>query len=180
MLDIEEPPRCRNGSGLRARNEKGGLPGHTSRYRVRCQDRCDEGPNAEEEVRQCAAAVVEVDDRVHRHAALSAELAELSPLQQAAAVRQTAAQAAADKIAQLTEQVKEAELIAAAAAASSTASKGAHTERLRLRTETDTRAAIRRFTSLFEPLIILVMGIIVGVLILSMLLAITSINDVAM
>ncbi len=96
---------------------------------------------AEEEVQRCAAAVAEVDDRVHRHAALSAELADLSPLQQAAAVRQTAAQAAAGKIAQLSEQVKEAELIAAAAAATSTASKGAQTERLRLRTETDTRAA---------------------------------------
>jgi general secretion pathway protein F len=46
--------------------------------------------------------------------------------------------------------------------------------------ENDTRAAIRRFTSLFEPLVILVMGIVVGALILSMLLAITSINDVAM
>lgn len=45
--------------------------------------------------------------------------------------------------------------------------------------ETDTRAAIRRFTSLFEPMVILVMGIIVGALILSMLLAITSINEVA-
>ena len=45
--------------------------------------------------------------------------------------------------------------------------------------ENETRAAIRRFTSLFEPLIILVMGIMVGTLILSMLLAITSINDVA-
>jgi general secretion pathway protein F len=45
--------------------------------------------------------------------------------------------------------------------------------------ETDTRAAIRRFTSLFEPLIILVMGIIVGTLILSMLIAITSINEMA-
>jgi general secretion pathway protein F len=45
--------------------------------------------------------------------------------------------------------------------------------------ETDTRAAIKRFTALFEPLIILVMGIMVGALILSMLLAITSINDVA-
>ncbi len=43
----------------------------------------------------------------------------------------------------------------------------------------DTRAAIRRFTSLFEPLVILVMGLIVGVLILSMLLAIVSMNDVA-
>ena len=45
--------------------------------------------------------------------------------------------------------------------------------------ETDTRAAIKRFTALFEPLIILVMGVLVGALILSMLLAITSINDVA-
>jgi general secretion pathway protein F len=45
--------------------------------------------------------------------------------------------------------------------------------------ESDTRAAIKRFTALFEPVIILVMGIIVGALILSMLLAITSINEVA-
>ena len=44
----------------------------------------------------------------------------------------------------------------------------------------DTKAAIKRFTSLFEPMVILVMGLIVGALILSMLLAITSINDVAM
>jgi hypothetical protein len=97
--------------------------------------------DAEEEVQRCAAAVAEVDDRVHRHAVLSAELADLAPLQQAAVARQMAAQAAADNIAKLTEQVKEAELIAAAAAASSTASKGAHDERLRLRTEAETRAA---------------------------------------
>lgn len=45
--------------------------------------------------------------------------------------------------------------------------------------EHDTRASIKRFTSLFEPLVILVMGIMVGALILSMLLAITSINEVA-
>jgi len=45
--------------------------------------------------------------------------------------------------------------------------------------ENDTRAAIRRFTSVFEPIVILVMGVLVGALILSMLLAITSINDVA-
>jgi len=44
--------------------------------------------------------------------------------------------------------------------------------------ESDTRAAVRRFTALFEPMIILTMGIVVGSLILSMLLAITSINDV--
>ncbi len=45
--------------------------------------------------------------------------------------------------------------------------------------EADTRDAIKRFTSLFEPLLILTMGIVVGALILSMLLAITSINEVA-
>jgi general secretion pathway protein F len=45
--------------------------------------------------------------------------------------------------------------------------------------ENETRAAIRRFTALFEPLVILVMGVMVGALILSMLLAITSINEVA-
>lgn len=45
--------------------------------------------------------------------------------------------------------------------------------------ETETRTAIRRFTSLFEPLIILLMGLVVGTLILSLMLAITSINDVA-
>jgi general secretion pathway protein F len=46
--------------------------------------------------------------------------------------------------------------------------------------ENDTRAAIRRFTAVFEPIIILVMGILVGTLILSMLLAITSINEVGL
>jgi general secretion pathway protein F len=45
--------------------------------------------------------------------------------------------------------------------------------------EGETRAGIKKFTALFEPLVILVMGILVGALILSMLLAITSINDVA-
>lgn len=46
--------------------------------------------------------------------------------------------------------------------------------------DADTRASIRRFTSLFEPLVILIMGIVVGTLILSMLLAIVGMNDVAM
>jgi general secretion pathway protein F len=44
--------------------------------------------------------------------------------------------------------------------------------------ESDTRAAIKRFTAVFEPLVILVMGVLVGAMILSMLLAITSINEV--
>ena len=46
--------------------------------------------------------------------------------------------------------------------------------------ENETRAAIKRFTTLFEPLILLIMGIMVGALVLSMLLAITSINEVAL
>jgi len=46
--------------------------------------------------------------------------------------------------------------------------------------DADTRASIRRFTSLFEPIVILVMGIVVGTLILSILLAIVGMNDVAM
>jgi general secretion pathway protein F len=45
--------------------------------------------------------------------------------------------------------------------------------------EEQTRSSIKRFTAIFEPLVILVMGIIVGGLVLSMLIAITSINDVA-
>jgi general secretion pathway protein F len=45
--------------------------------------------------------------------------------------------------------------------------------------ESDTKTAIKRFTSLFEPMVILIMGLMVGGLILSMLLAITSINDMA-
>jgi general secretion pathway protein F len=44
--------------------------------------------------------------------------------------------------------------------------------------DNETRTSIRRFTALFEPLIILIMGIVIGSLILSLLLAITSINDV--
>ena len=45
--------------------------------------------------------------------------------------------------------------------------------------ENDTRTAIKRFTSLFEPLLILVMGIIIGALVLTMMLAVTSINEIA-
>mgnify|MGYP000291885961 CR=1 FL=1 len=46
--------------------------------------------------------------------------------------------------------------------------------------DADTRAAIKRFTALFEPLIILTMGVAVGALILSMLLAITGLNEMAL
>jgi general secretion pathway protein F len=43
----------------------------------------------------------------------------------------------------------------------------------------ETRASIKRFTTLFEPIVILVIGIVVGALILSMMTAISSINEIA-
>jgi general secretion pathway protein F len=46
--------------------------------------------------------------------------------------------------------------------------------------EAETRTSIKRFTSLLEPLVILLMGIVVGALILSILVAITSINEVSL
>ena len=46
--------------------------------------------------------------------------------------------------------------------------------------EKDTKEAIRRFTALFEPAVILVMGVIVGAMILSVMIAITSINQIGM
>jgi hypothetical protein len=96
---------------------------------------------ANADVEQCAAAVAEVDDRVQRHATLTVELASLAEQQQAAGIRQTAAQSAADAIAALAEHVREAELIATAATATSCASTALLAERERLRTETDSRTA---------------------------------------
>ncbi|MDA3641388.1 AAA family ATPase [Mycobacterium xenopi] len=96
---------------------------------------------AEQEVARCAAAVAEVDERVRRHAALTDELAELSRRQQDTEARHRAAQAAAARITKLTEQLREARLIATAAAATRAASNAAHSERLRLRAEIDARTA---------------------------------------
>ncbi len=41
----------------------------------------------------------------------------------------------------------------------------------------DLKAAIKSFTSLFEPLVILVMGLVIGVMVVSMLLAIFTLNE---
>jgi general secretion pathway protein F len=51
-------------------------------------------------------------------------------------------------------------------------------ERLATIYENETKVALRRLTALFEPMVILGMGLTVGVIVLSLLLAITSINDV--
>ncbi len=96
--------------------------------------------DAEAAVTECAAAVAEVDDRVRRHAVLTEQVAELSQLGLAAGPRLAVAQAAADKISALTRQAREAKLVADAAAATNAASAAAHTGRLRLTTEIETRA----------------------------------------
>ncbi|MGA7051349.1 MAG: AAA family ATPase [Mycobacterium sp.] len=96
---------------------------------------------AETAVRDCAAAVAEVDERVRRHAVLTEQVAELSQVRLAAGPRLAVAHAAADKIAELTRQAREAKLVAAAAAATNAAAAAAHNGRLRLLSEIETRAA---------------------------------------
>jgi hypothetical protein len=96
--------------------------------------------DAEAAVAECAAAVAEVDDRVARHALLSEQVADYSQRRIAAAPRVAAAQEAADKIAALTAQRREAQLVAEAAAATAAAANGTHTARRQLLTEIDTRA----------------------------------------
>jgi general secretion pathway protein F len=42
----------------------------------------------------------------------------------------------------------------------------------------EVRTAVKALTSIFEPVIILVMGVLIGAIVLSMLMAIFSINEV--
>jgi hypothetical protein len=96
--------------------------------------------DAEAAVAECAAAVAEVDDRVARHAVLTEQVADFSHRRIAAGPRVAAAQEAADKIAALAAQRREAELVAEATAATAAAASGAHTARRQLLTQIDTRA----------------------------------------
>ncbi len=96
--------------------------------------------DAEAAVAECAAAVAEVDDRVARHAVLTEQVADLSQRRIAAGPRVVAAQEAADRIAVLTAQRREAQLVAEAAAATVAAANGAHIARRQLLAEIDTRA----------------------------------------
>ncbi|OBF86401.1 hypothetical protein A5791_21565 [Mycobacterium sp. 852002-51163_SCH5372311] len=94
---------------------------------------------ADAAVAECAAAVAEVDERVSRHALLTEQVAELSQQRLATGPRLAAAEAAAEKIADLTGQAHEAKLVATAAAANSVAAKAAHAGRLRLLAEINGR-----------------------------------------
>ena len=95
---------------------------------------------ADDEVARCAAAVAEVDDAVRGHAALTDDLALLAGQRAEAVKRLTTARAAADAVAELTRQLKQAEVVAAAADATHSASVAALTERRRLRADIDGRA----------------------------------------
>ncbi|ORW50156.1 hypothetical protein AWB90_09245 [Mycobacterium paraense] len=97
--------------------------------------------DAEAAVAECVAAVAEVDDRVGRHAELTEQVAELSQQRAAAGPRLLAAQAAAKRIAELTNQAREAGLVAEAAAATGAASAAAHDGRARLLAEIQSRTA---------------------------------------
>ena len=72
---------------------------------------------------------------------LTEQVAELSQQRLAAGPRLAAAQAAADKIAELTRQAREAKLVAEAAAATSAAAAAAARGRVRLLAEIETRTA---------------------------------------
>ncbi|OBI93490.1 ATP-binding protein [Mycobacterium sp. 1245805.9] len=95
--------------------------------------------DADEAVAEWAAAVAGVDDRVRRHAELTEWVADLAQQRAAAGPRLEAAQQAADRIAELTNQAREAKLLADAATATCTAAGAAHNGRVRLLTEIQTR-----------------------------------------
>jgi len=96
---------------------------------------------ADDEVARCAAAMATVDDAVRRHAALTDNLSRLAEERADAAKRLTEARVAAEAVAALTQQLKQAEVLAAAADATHSASVAALTERRRLRADIDERTA---------------------------------------
>ncbi|OBJ73130.1 AAA family ATPase [Mycobacterium sp. 1274756.6] len=96
---------------------------------------------AEADLARCAALVAEVDQRVGRHDELTGALAEVAAQRGAAEKRQAAAVAAADAVAELTGTLRDAELVAEAAASACTTAAAAHTERQRLISDADRRAA---------------------------------------
>lgn len=97
--------------------------------------------DADDEVARCAAAVAEVDDAVRTHTTLTVELERLAGERAEAAERLATARAAAEEVAALTQQVKQAEVVAAAAGATLEASVSALAERRRLQADVNERTA---------------------------------------
>jgi hypothetical protein len=97
--------------------------------------------SADDEVARCAAAMAEVDDAVRRHTELTPELARLTAERADAAERLATAKAAADAVAALAGQLKQAEQVASTANAIRTASVAAVDGRSKLAEQIDERAA---------------------------------------
>jgi hypothetical protein len=100
--------------------------------------------DAERERERCVAAMADVDERVSRHAELSAELSGLATARQAAAERCDAARGAAAALSVLAEEVAAAQRVAETARAKAAASAAA-AERSRLCAD-----AVRRTAALAE------------------------------
>jgi CBS domain-containing protein len=96
---------------------------------------------ADDEVGRCAAAVAQVDDALRRHAALTENVSRLTEERADAAKRLTVARTAAEAVAALTQQLKQAEVVASAADATHSAAVAALTERRRLRADIDERTS---------------------------------------
>ena len=97
--------------------------------------------DAEAAVSCRAVAVAEVDDRVRRHAVLTEQVAELSQLRLAAAALTRGRRSRRrQRSPHSPVQREEAKLVADAAAATNAASAAAHSGRLRLAAEIETRA----------------------------------------
>lgn len=97
---------------------------------------------ADEELARCAAAMAEVDDAVRRHAELTPELARLIDERTDVTKQLATAQAAADAVAALAGQLKQAEQVASAADALRATSVAAVNERRRAAERIDERAAV--------------------------------------
>jgi energy-coupling factor transporter ATP-binding protein EcfA2 len=97
--------------------------------------------DADDDVARCAAAVAEVDDAVRSHATLTSELERLEGMRAEAARVLAAARTAAEEVVVLTQQLKQAEVVAAAADATLEASVFALTERRRLQADVNERTA---------------------------------------
>ncbi|WP_319437659.1 AAA family ATPase [Mycobacterium sp. RTGN5] len=96
---------------------------------------------ADDDVARCTAAVAEVDERVRRHADLAEQQAGLADRRQGIGARLAAAQAAAGALAELADQLRQAELVATAAQGTCAASSAAQAERARLRDDVAARTA---------------------------------------
>ena len=97
--------------------------------------------DADDEVARCAAAVAEVDDAVRSHATLTTESQRLAGERAEAIKRLAVARTAAEQVAALSQQLKQAEVVAAAADATLGASVAALTERRRLQADVTERTA---------------------------------------